>query len=214
MKSRALIRLRRKILIGALIGGTAAAFLDLSGLLPGLAASAALLVLVAMGIYLLTDPTAQRQRGQFKTLSRQVEVLSQRAPAVETERAYPVQRAPADYRTLAWHGLTLRSQAEVKIAKALDQRSLLFTAGAKIRFAAGDYHQTREVDFLVYHAGCWTALEVDGPQHERAAQSDRQRDSALRAAGLNVLRYPADRCSRAPDEVVSEFLAAVSLRES
>jgi very-short-patch-repair endonuclease len=209
-----LVRVRRPLLIAAVVIGIAAATLDLLRLTPGLGAQVAPLLIAVLGVFVLTDPAPRRQRSHYKTLSRQIEALSRRAPPAEPERAYRPQRAADDYRALAWHGLTLRSQSEVKIAKALDQRGLLFTAGVKVRLAAGDYHQTREVDFMVYHAGRWTALEVDGPQHERAAATDQQRDKSLHAAGLNVLRYPADRCSRAPEGVVEEFLAAVSLRDS
>ncbi len=209
-----LVRVRRPLLMAAVGAGVAVTLLDGLHITAGWAVLFTPLLLAALGVYVLTDPAPRRQRGHFKTLSRQIEALSRRTPAEPPERAYRPQRAADDYRALAWHGLTLRSQSEIKIAKALDQRGLLFTAGAKVRFAAGDYHQTREVDFMVYHDGRWTALEVDGPQHERAASADHQRDKALRAAGLNVLRYPADRCSRAPEAVVEEFLAAVSLRDS
>lgn len=209
-----LVRVRRPLLIAAVGAGAAVTLLDGLHITAGWAALLTPLLLAALGFYALTDPAPRRQRSHYKTLSRQIEALSRRAPPAELERAYRPQRAADDYRALAWHGLTLRSQSEIKIAKALDQRGLLFTAGVKVRLAAGDYHQTREVDFMVYHAGRWTALEVDGPQHERAAATDQQRDKSLHAAGLNVLRYPADRCSRAPEGVVEEFLAAVSLRDS
>ena len=115
-----------------------------------------------------------------------------------------------EYRAIAWHGLTLRSYSEVKIAKALDNKGILFLADPKIRLNTENHRQTREVDFLIQHQGKWGILEVDGPHHQQAAASDQWRDARFTEQGILVARFPADLCYRQPDTVVERFLAQLA----
>lgn len=46
------------------------------------------------------------------------------------------------------------------------------------------------VDFFAPAA--WLVVEVDGRQHAKRAAADRRRDHVLAAAGLTVLRLPAE----------------------
>ncbi|MBL8157204.1 MAG: DUF559 domain-containing protein [Anaerolineae bacterium] len=197
--------LRRGMWIAAGLG--AAAFLaEVSGALPGAGRAITPLLVGCVIVYLLW-------LGDRWNLPN----LPQGQPSERPDEAEPPRaaRLPAqpDYRGIAWHGFTLRSQAEVKIAKALDQAGVVFLAGARVRLDAGDDHrQTREVDFLVTVQGRWGVLEVDGPQHDRSAESDRARDARLEGLGLVVRRYPADRCTRQPEGVVGEFLEQLLVR--
>lgn len=194
--------IRRGMWAAALLG--AAAFLaEVSGALPGAGRAITPLLVGCVIAYLLW-------LGDRWNLPNFPQAPTPEAPnPVEPPRAARLPAQP-DYRGIAWHGFTLRSQAEVKIAKALDQAGVVFLAGAQVRLDAGEAHrQTREVDFLVTVQGRWGVLEVDGPQHERSAESDRERDARLRALGLVVQRYPADRCTRDPEGVVQEFLEQI-----
>lgn len=180
---------------------SAVAFLaEVSGALPGAGRAITPLLVGCVIVYLLW-------LGDRRNLPNLPQTPTSEPPnEAERPRAARLPAQP-DYRGIAWHGFTLRSQAEVKIAKALDQAGVVFLAGARVRLDAGDAHrQTREVDFLVTVQGQWGVLEVDGPQHERSAESDQARDARLGALGLVVRRYPADRCAREPEGVVREFV--------
>ncbi len=128
-------------------------------------------------------------------------------PPIEAETA--LARATR-YREIPWHGLVLRSQSEVKIAKELDLKGVLFTAAIKLRMKTESRRQTREVDFLIFHAGRWGVLEVDGPQHAHSQEADQWRDARLNEHGIPVYRYPAQRCYAEPRVVVDEFLASLA----
>jgi very-short-patch-repair endonuclease len=109
------------------------------------------------------------------------------------------------YREIRWKGLIFRSYSEVKIARALDYSGVLFMSGCKVRLNTEHGRQSREVDFLVFHKGCWGILEVDGPYH--SAEADHWRDTRFREHGFQVYRYDSKRCYEQPKQVVKEFLA-------
>lgn len=117
---------------------------------------------------------------------------------------------PPKYREIKWHGLILRSNSEVKIAKELDLQGILFIAGAKIRLNTESRRQTREVDFLIHHNGQWGILEVDGPHHQHSVEADGWRDKRFEEDGIRVMRFSADRCYSEPRGVIAEFLAALA----
>jgi very-short-patch-repair endonuclease len=119
----------------------------------------------------------------------------------------PTTEKASRYREIAWHGLTLRSQSEVKIAKALDLKGVLFIAGAKIRLKTERGRQTREVDFVIGHEGKWGILEVDGPHHADSTEADAWRDARFAEHGLPVQRFPSMLCYQEPAQVVESFLA-------
>ena len=55
--------------------------------------------------------------------------------------------------------------------------------------AGADGHGARRVDFLFYHPGVRPlVIEIDGPEHESARAVDRERDGALKAIGIDVVR--------------------------
>lgn len=55
--------------------------------------------------------------------------------------------------------------------------------------AGADGHGARRVDFLFYHPGGRPlVIEIDGPEHESARAVDRERDGALKAIGIDVVR--------------------------
>lgn len=184
--------------------------LDLLGVLPHASEKSAPLILAVL-ILFLVQMSQQQQRV--------VGLLRRAAPSAKRSAAPDKPHKPnrkrqmnpqPEYRSIAWHGLTLRSYSEVKIAKALDNRGIMFLADPKIRLHTENHRQTREVDFLIQHEGQWGILEVDGPQHARSVEADTWRDARFADQGLMVLRFPADQCYRQPDVVVNAFLEALS----
>jgi hypothetical protein len=105
-------------------------------------------------------------------------------------------------------GLWYRSQAERRIAAALEAANVLFAPNASVRLGiTADHRHTMEPDFLVWQDRKLGVLEVDGPWHTGRAADDHERDRRLREHGVRVVeRYPAERCYQLPDDVVVDFL--------
>lgn len=194
---------------GVAVLALVATLLDLLNLLPGIDAKIMPLLLAAVILYLLYDSD---QLKRLKVMMRGVDrKLLRLQPGDEKKRNPKNQPNPKpEYRAIAWNGLTLRSQSEVKIAKVLDQRGILFLAGARIRLKTENHRQTREVDFLIHHQGKWGILEVDGPHHQHSTQADEWRDARFGEEGISVSRFPADLCYRQPSEMVEAFLKQLS----
>ena len=115
-----------------------------------------------------------------------------------------------------WGGLYLRSEAELRIAQALDKAQILFFANARGRVGLQDTVVSDsqltgrvEADFMVFYQGRCMILEVDGQHHLEQAQTirDYARDRVLLRFGVPTVRFTAQDCMRRPDEVVSEFLS-------
>lgn len=118
--------------------------------------------------------------------------------------------------TTEWGGLYLRSEAEVRIAKALDQTGLLFFANTRgrVRLQDTSVSDTQltgrvEADFMVFYQGRCFILEVDGKHHSEEGQSirDYARDRVLLAHGIPTVRFTARDCLERPYDVASEFAA-------
>ncbi|MBW4582247.1 MAG: hypothetical protein KME42_21995 [Tildeniella nuda ZEHNDER 1965/U140] len=115
-----------------------------------------------------------------------------------------------------WGGLYLRSEAEVRIAEALDRTDVLFFANARGRVGLqettiSDSQLTGrvEVDFLVFHQGKCISLEVDSQHHLGEGQviRDYARDRVMLRAGVPTVRFTARDCLERPHDVVSEVLS-------
>jgi very-short-patch-repair endonuclease len=118
--------------------------------------------------------------------------------------------------SIEWGGLYLRSEAEMKIASALDQTGVLFFANARGRVGLQDTLVSNnqltgrvEADFLILHRGKCMVLEVDGQHHLELGQviRDYARDRVLLRDGVPTVRFTARDCLDRPNEVVSEFLS-------
>lgn len=179
--------------------------LDLLNILPGVAPKLTPVLLACIILFLLYNHHHQKRAHQIlRNVSRNLHKQAPRTAPKSNKKRQP--NPQPEYRSIAWHGLTLRSQSEVKIAKALDYEGVLFLADPKIRLNTESHRQTREVDFLVQYEGKWGILEVDGPHHEQSTESDQWRDARFTEHGLLVVRFPADQCFRQPDFVVNAFL--------
>jgi hypothetical protein len=118
--------------------------------------------------------------------------------------------------TKEWGGLYLRSEAEVKIAEALNRTGVLFFANARGRVGLqetivsnGQLTGRVEADFLVFSQGKCVVLEVDGAHHSEGSQviRDYARDRVLLRSGVPTVRFTAKDCMVRPDEVVAELLS-------
>ena len=118
--------------------------------------------------------------------------------------------------SLEWGGLYLRSEAELRIAKALDQTGVLFFANARGRvglqetIVSNDQLTGRvESDFMVVYQGKCLILEVDGQHHSENEQiiRDYARDRVLLRSGVPTVRFTGRDCLERPQDVVSEFMS-------
>jgi Protein of unknown function (DUF559) len=118
--------------------------------------------------------------------------------------------------TKEWGGLNLRSEAEVRIAEALNQTGVLFFVNARGRvglhetvISNGQLTGRVEADFLVFLNGKCVVLEVDGVHHAEGSQvvRDYARDRVLLRSGVPTVRFTASDCIARPDEVVAELLS-------
>lgn len=106
-----------------------------------------------------------------------------------------------------WHGLRLRSPAEVAIAEALQKKGVLFfvNAGCRLHNHSRQY-ETREVDFLVFYQGKVRILEVDGITYHQDPSADYKRDRLFDREGIRTSRFSAQECFGNSNAVVEEFL--------
>lgn len=109
-----------------------------------------------------------------------------------------------------------RSQAELVIAKALQEKGVLFFAnsqgmasleGLPITEAHGMVERL-EADFLVFRDGRCICLEVDGRHHQQRdhAFRDYAKERVLLRERIPTVRFPAQECLVRPALVVAEFL--------
>ena len=112
-----------------------------------------------------------------------------------------------------WNELGFRSNAEIKIAAALDARGVMFFPNCKARITTPQGRQNREPDFLVCYQGNLGILEVDAEPWQPASSTalDHERDRHFKFQGIRVVEhYDAIACLDDPDTVVEEFLAILS----
>lgn len=110
---------------------------------------------------------------------------------------------------IRWQGMTFRSWSELRLAKAFEDRGLLYIPNARVRVGIGPRRQTREMDALVNVDGLWVCIEVDGaPWHppERSA-AEHRRDRLLLINGVFVFRYDAEEVYGSPDRVAAEVVS-------
>lgn len=105
-----------------------------------------------------------------------------------------------------WEGHAFRSAQEVRIAKALDERGVLFFPNAGCRITEGEIRKTREADFLVIIEGRIGILECDGKAYHQTAAEDHQRDRHFQRQGIRFIqRYSYEECLQ-EYQVVDDFL--------
>jgi uncharacterized protein YjbI with pentapeptide repeats len=110
-----------------------------------------------------------------------------------------------------WNGFYFRSKTEIKIAEALDRAGVLFYPNNKARLNQAEFRVNKESDFLIFQAGKFGILEVDGRPYHQTAADDHERDRLFKRHGIRVIeRFDSKRCWDEPDKVVQEFLELLS----
>jgi hypothetical protein len=200
------------ITLGAIAGlAIGLSLLDVAGILPGWAARLTPFFVGVLLLYVVLERERVESlkyivRRQDKNLDKlRDEVLRVQPAGPRDGDVEQVPGKPETYKAIPWKGMVFRSKTELRVAKALDHAGAIFMPPTKMRLTAGHERQSRELDFLVYHAGHWGVLEVDGPWHSRAA--DESRDNLLRANGITCIRrYDSERAYHETAAIVDEFL--------
>ncbi|MGL4502183.1 MAG: hypothetical protein ACRCU2_24170 [Planktothrix sp.] len=158
---------------------------------------------VNLGVY---ESNYAELKSQIETLQAHTQAA---LPPVQTEAAlvpYEQRLIYNSERKYEWNGHAFRSEQEVRIAKALDARNVLFFPNAGCRVDEGDKRHTREVDFLVVMKGRMGVLECDGRSFHKIAADDHERDRNFQRQGITFIqRYDSTACLDA-DKVVDDFL--------
>ncbi|MFB2878545.1 pentapeptide repeat-containing protein [Floridanema aerugineum] len=110
-----------------------------------------------------------------------------------------------------WNGLDFCSEAQVKIAEALDRTNILFIPNFKIRLTSTEGRENKQVDFLIFYQGKSGILEIDRPPSQQDEANFRECDQIFQTHGISIIQYyNPSRCSEEPDRVVQEFLETLS----
>lgn len=112
--------------------------------------------------------------------------------------------------SIKWNGLTFRSWSELRLARAFEDRGLLYVANARVRVGIHPRRETRELDALVNVDGLWVGIEVDGEPFHPPARSaaEHERDRLFLISGVvAVFRFDARRVYERPEEVAAEVIA-------
>ncbi|MDY7007620.1 MAG: hypothetical protein SWX82_27720 [Cyanobacteriota bacterium] len=100
--------------------------------------------------------------------------------------------------TINWNGLDFNSQAEVKIAEALDRANIIFLSKTKIRFTSATGRENKIVNFLILHREKLGILQISSEPFPA--------DLNL-APNIKIVRhYDIFSCTKQPDKVIAEFL--------
>src|SRR5262249_53665793 len=109
---------------------------------------------------------------------------------------------------LIWANHRFRSQAEIRIAEALERAKVLFFPNCKARLGYSN-RENREPDFLVCSRGKLGILEVDGELFHPPSRTveDHERDRLFHAHGIKIIQhFDAGECYENADAVVKKFL--------
>ncbi len=111
-------------------------------------------------------------------------------------------------RVLIWANHRFRSQAEIRIAQALEKEKILFFPNCKARLGFS-LRENREPDFLVCFKGKWGILEVDGELFHPPSRTveDHERDRLFQAHGIKLVQhFDAGECFENAGGIVKKFL--------
>jgi len=159
------------------------------------------------GTIIAYQKVSEELQREKQELTEQVQLLQaqvEKQKLAEDLRQASNQGINAPYQ---WNGFYFRSRTEIRIAEALDRAGVLFYPNSKARLNKAEARVNRESDFLVFQAGKFGILEVDGREWHQTAADDHERDRLFKRHGIRVIeRFDAARCWNEPDEVVQEFL--------
>jgi hypothetical protein len=120
-------------------------------------------------------------------------------------------QSDSEEQTYDWNGLDFCSEAQLKIAEALDRANILFIPNFKIRLTSTEGRENKQVDFLIFSQGKSGILEIDRPPSQQDEANFRECDQIFQTHGISIIQYyNPSRCSEEPDRVVQEFLETLS----
>lgn len=109
------------------------------------------------------------------------------------------QQIKADFKDgIKWNGLDFNSQAEVKIAEALDRANIRFFSNTKIRLTTTTGKQNQLANFVILHGGKLGIIQINNEPFPL--------DTNL-APDIRIIQYyDISVCIQEADRVVAEFL--------
>ncbi|MGM3308056.1 pentapeptide repeat-containing protein [Anabaena sp. WFMT] len=110
-----------------------------------------------------------------------------------------------------WENLRFHSEAEIKIAQALDRAGVLYFPNCLARLNADNGRANKDANFLVRYKDNWGILEVDEIYYtpERRIE-EQERERMFKRNGIKVVeRFDPKSCYKNPDKVVKEFLEII-----
>ena len=119
----------------------------------------------------------------------------------------------SDERVYYWNGLKFYSDAEVKIAEALDRLSLLFFPQPQLRLNTSEGRQNQQPSFVIVYQGKLGILQIDDEQCSQVESEARevQSDFAFNSQDIRIVQhYDANRCRQESDRLVQEFLGILT----
>lgn len=112
-----------------------------------------------------------------------------------------------------WNNLRFRSESEVRVARALEGKGVLFLPNTMAGLTTPEGRRNREADFIIIDRGKIGILEVDGEPFHPPARTvqDHERDRLFRGYGIRLIEhYDATRCYQDAGSVVDEFLTLLA----
>lgn len=113
----------------------------------------------------------------------------------------------SEERVYEWNGLQLRTDAEVKIAQALDQASVVFSPNPQLRLTTREGRLNKQPNFAIFHQGKLGILLIDPVEQHREPPHEYETSQSIQI----VQHYHANRCREEPDRVVQDFLAILRI---
>lgn len=112
----------------------------------------------------------------------------------------------SEERVYEWNGLQFPTDAEVKIAQALDRASVVFSPNPQLRLTTPEGRQNQQPNFAIFHQGKIGILLIDPVEQHREPPHEYETSQSIHI----VQHYHANRCREEPDRVVQEFLAILT----
>lgn len=111
------------------------------------------------------------------------------------------------HKTYEWNGWQFASEAERKIAAALDRAGVLFFPNAQGRLSSPNGRETSEAGFLICHQGKWGFLIVKDSRSHLEPIADDERSRLYQSQGIHLIaNYDASECMEQSDRIVENFL--------
>lgn len=116
----------------------------------------------------------------------------------------------SDKQVYYWHGFKFYSDAEVKIAEALDRLSILFFPHPQLRLNTSEGRRNQQPSFVILYQGKVGIMQIDdeGQSSQRESENPKmQNDFIFNSQDIGIIQhYEANRCRQESEQVIQEFL--------